>query len=342
MTLDRQQRAIGFVALIFTVLVCIAAKPIAVPLILGTWVGTLAAPVNDRLGRALGGRARSGGLLTAVLLLLLLGLFALLYTTLGQAAIGLFDELAGAKGIQGALEALVTESKQQPDPQRLMAFAKEHGGEAQTLAKAVGLLGLGTLFFLFFLGLATFGTFAGGRELYGWLRDRSPLSPAQSDRMAAAYTETGRGLYVSIGLTCLTQGVLCTGMFLVLGVPRAFLLGFLCSMFAILPLVGTPLVWIPVAIGLHLIGENGKMAAVLAFGGGVIGAVEFFIGPAFAKLGKLRLPSEIVLVAMFGGALGLGPAGLILGPLVFRLAKEGLDLSREAKVVGEGPAVQRP
>ena len=67
---------------------------------------------------------------------------------------------------------------------------------------------------------------------------------------------------------------------------------------------------------------------------GVIGAVEMVIGPAFAKLGKLQLPSELLLVAMFGGALGLGPAGLVLGPLVFRLAQEALDLAREAQVVG--------
>ena len=66
---------------------------------------------------------------------------------------------------------------------------------------------------------------------------------------------------------------------------------------------------------------------------GVIGAVEMVIGPAFAKLGKLKL-SELLLVAMFGGALGLGPAGLVLGPLVFRLAQEALDLAREAQVVG--------
>ena len=43
-------------------------------------------------------------------------------------------------------------------------------------------------------------------------------------------------------------------------------------------------------------------------------------------------PAELVLVSMFGGVLGLGPAGLVLGPLAFRLAREGLDIWRDARV----------
>lgn len=70
---------------------------------------------------------------------------------------------------------------------------------------------------------------------------------------------------------------------------KAPVLGFSCSLFAVLPLVGTPLVWIPVALGLFFTGAT------------VIGAVEFFIGPTFAKLGRFKLPSSLILLSMFGG-----------------------------------------
>ena len=66
------------------------------------------------------------------------------------------------------------------------------------------------------------------------------------------------------------------------------MLGFVCSLFAILPVVGTPLVWLPVAGGLFIVGATFKT----------------------------------VILLVIGGALGLGPGGLILGPLIFRLAKE--------------------
>ena len=80
-----------------------------------------------------------------------------------------------------------------------------------------------------------------------------------------------------------------------LGVPRPLVLGFVCSLFAIFPVVGTPLVWLPVAGGLFIVGATFKT----------------------------------VILLVIGGALGLGPGGLILGPLIFRLAKEAVDAFRE-------------
>ena len=126
----------------------------------------------------------------------------------------------------------------------------------------------------------------------------------------------------------------CTLTFAVLGVPRPLVLGFVCALFAILPLVGTPLVWLPVAGGLFIIGATAKAVILLVVGGGVIGAIEFFIGPMFSKLGHLRLPPGFLLLAMFGGALGLGPVGLVLGPLLMRLAKEAVEVWREDRATG--------
>jgi len=37
-----------------------------------------------------------------------------------------------------------------------------------------------------------------------------------------------------------------------------------------------------------------------------------------------------LLLSMFGSAFGIGPGGLILGPLVFRLAKEAAQIWRES------------
>ena len=136
------------------------------------------------------------------------------------------------------------------------------------------------------------------------------------------------------------QGALCTLTFALLGVPRAAVLGFVCSLFAVLPLVGTPLVWIPVALGLFFTGEPVKAGVLVFVGIVVIGAVEFLIGPGFARLGRFRLPSGLILISMFGGALGLGPAGLFFGPLIFRLAQEAISVARDARVnAGQsGPA----
>ena len=324
------RRAVGVVAVLLCIAVFIAMRPIAVPLVLAAWCAALSRPIHERLGRAIGSRV-AAGVMTAALIVVLIGLLALLYAFLAQGAMGLARSVASAEGPRGALEALVTPDRAPANLQSIQEVAKQHGAEAQTLAKYVALLGIGTLLFLFFLGLGTAGLLADGDRLYGWLQKQAPIRADHFDRLGAAFTETGRGLFTSIGLTCLTQGILCTITFAALGVPRPLVLGFVCSLFAILPIVGTPLVWIPVAAGLFITGATAKGIILLVVGGGVIAVIEFAIGPMFAKLGKLKLDSGLLLLSMFGSALGIGPGGLILGPLVFRMAKEAAELSRDAR-----------
>ncbi|MFN2549024.1 MAG: AI-2E family transporter [Myxococcales bacterium] len=316
------QRWIGVIAVLLCIAVFVAMKPIAVPLVLAAWTATLARPIHRRLG----GGGLAAGVMTAVLILALIAVLGLLYAFLAEGAMGLATSLEKADSPQAALEALVTPGKAPADPGALKKIGQEH----PDFGKYAAFLGIGTVLFLFFLALGTSGLLHGGEKLYGWLQKHAPLRADHFDRLGDAFTETGRGLFTSIGLTCLSQGILCTITFTALSVPRPFVLGFICALFAILPIVGTPLVWIPVAIALFITGATAKAIILLVIGGGVIAAIEFAIGPMFAKLGRLKLDGGLLLLSMFGGALGLGPGGLVLGPLVFRLAKESAQLWRES------------
>lgn len=327
---ELQRRSIAVVALLFCGFVFVAARPIAVPLVLAAWAAALSRPLHERLSA----RLRPGpasALLTFVLLVVLIAVIALLYALVAGGLLALAEQVLKSGGVRAACEALVQPGHLSPHPAQIKKLGEQHGAPLSEIAKIGGLTVLGTLFFFFFLGLGYFGLSARGRDLYRWLRDRSPLREDHFDRIGAAFTETGRGLLTSVGLTCAIQGILSTILFLAVGVPRPFVLGFLCALFAILPLVGTPLIWIPVGVGLILGGSTGRGIVVLVAGGGVISVIELFIGPSLARLGRLKLPSELVLVSMFGGALGLGPEGLVLGPLAFRLAQEGLTLWRETR-----------
>jgi predicted PurR-regulated permease PerM len=62
----------------------------------------------------------------------------------------------------------------------------------------------------------------------------------------------------------------------------------------------------------------------------VIGTVDNLARPYLARRGRLELPTWLVLTSMFGGVELFGGWGLVLGPLLVRLAKEALVLSREA------------
>ena len=132
----------------------------------------------------------------------------------------------------------------------------------------------------------------------------------------------------------LAQGGIATIAFLALGVPRALVLGLITTFAALIPAIGTAIVWAPIAAGLALTGHPGKAIFLCVFGLAVIGSVDNILRPWLTRSAHLELNSSVVLVAMLGGVSAFGAFGLFLGPLVVRLAVEALAIAREADLFG--------
>ena len=91
-------------------------------------------------------------------------------------------------------------------------------------------------------GAALYTFISEGERGYTWLEEHAPISSQALARLAGAFRETGRGLIVGAGGTALVQGVLATAAYLAIGIPRAFILGPLTAVCALVPFVGTGLV----------------------------------------------------------------------------------------------------
>jgi predicted PurR-regulated permease PerM len=167
------------------------------------------------------------------------------------------------------------------------------------------------------------------RERLGaWFARSAPISPGALERLTHAFYETGRGLIVGVGLTALVQGVIATIAYLALGIPRAPVFGFLTSLAAIVPSVGTGFVWGPIAAVLAATGHAGRAVILVACGVGVISVVDNILRPTLARFGKLDLPTFVLFLSMLGGVFAIGPSGLVMGPLFVRMAVEALDIWR--------------
>jgi len=169
-----------------------------------------------------------------------------------------------------------------------------------------------------------YGVLVEGRGWYAWIEKHAPMPASSVQRFADAFRETGRGVAYGIVGAGLIQSIVATIVYLVLGVPSALALGLLTLVFSVIPAVGTAIVWAPVAAGLALTGRTGAAIVLAVIGVAVIGTVDNVARPYLAKRGKLQLPTYVVLVAMFGGLSIFGGWGIILGPLLVRLAKEAL------------------
>jgi predicted PurR-regulated permease PerM len=329
------RRNLRWVALGLMALALWALWPLWPPLILATWFALVALPLHDRVSSLVGGRSRAAALLTIALTVAAFVPVVVVAATLAPAAVELAGQLLASEDFDKVLSALVGEGQVQREvgsfePKKLVD-ALQKG--ATLLFSNAGWVASGAVavvigFFVFFYGF--YVALVHGRDAYRWLAARSPLSPTTTERLANAYGETGRGLIIGTGLTALIQGALATAGYFIVGLPHALALGFLTLLAALIPSVGTGLVWAPVAAALFLRGDVGAGTGILVVGA-ITSVSDNFIRPVLSRYGKLELPTFVLLVGMLSGVAVFGGAGLLYGPLILRVAKEALDLLRERR-----------
>ncbi|MCA1820154.1 MAG: AI-2E family transporter, partial [Halobacteriales archaeon] len=112
------------------------------------------------------------------------------------------------------------------------------------------------------------------------------------------------------------QGVLGGIGFLVLGVPNAVLWGAVMAILALLPVLGTFMVWVPAAIYLFIQGHVWQGIAMLIWGTFVV--MIFMDNVVRPRLigNRADIHPMFVLVGVLGGAAVFGFVGLFLGPLL--------------------------
>jgi predicted PurR-regulated permease PerM len=329
--------------LIVAVLVALAVVtcvPLWAPVVMSAWVATMARPLLLRFSKALHGRERAAAVLTMFLVILMFVPIVGAALSLASGVIELASKVSQSKGgVPGALVAAVTGDESSVSlgdlmnaPAKILPLIQEHGAQALKIASGIAGAAAHTIIglFIFFLGTYTF--LVQGRDAYDWIEVHAPIPVHHTRRLRDAFHETGRGLFIGVGLTGLSQGVIATIAYLALGVPRALVLGMLTCIASLIPSVGTGLIWVPVAIGLALAGRTTPAIILALIGVFLISTIDNVMRPIFARYGKLALPTYALLISIFGGLTIFGPWGLVLGPLALRMAKEALILLRMEKL----------
>jgi predicted PurR-regulated permease PerM len=343
--LSPRQQTVAFRFVVFALVAAAAITflPLWAPLVLAAWVAVMARPLMLRVAKATGGRHRAAGALVVVLVMLIFVPIAASTVSLSRGAIELGQNLLRSHGAKSALISIVSggggDAPAGPaaagadigllqSPAKIFALLQEHGAQAAQIVGGIAGAATEALLALFVFVYSVYVFLVDGPAMYDWLEKHAPLELEHTRRLVAAFVETGRGLFVGVGLTGLAQGVVATITYFALGVPRALVLGLLTCIASLIPSVGTALVWVPVAIGLALAGKTTAAIVMAAVGVLVIGTVDNVMRPVFARFGNLELSTYVLLTSIFGGLAIFGAWGFILGPLFARLAKEALIMAR--------------
>lgn len=338
---SRQRVAFRWALVALVVAAAATFLPMWAPLVLAAWVATLARPLLTKIAGKLGGRSRAAGVLVVALVMAMLLPLGIAIMSLSRGAIDLARGVLAAQGTKQALIALASGGGGEGEggdggplaalrsPEKVVGLLQEYGGQALDIVGGIAGAATAALLGLFVFIYAVYVFLVDGPALYTWIVQHSPLTEEKTKRFTAAFNETGRGLFVGVGLTGLAQGIVATITYFALGVPRAFVLGMVTCFASLLPSIGTALVWVPVAAGLAFAGRFVPAAIMAGVGVVVIGSIDNVLRPVFSRFGKLDLSTFVLLTSVFGGVATFGAGGILLGPLFARMAKEALVLARE-------------
>jgi predicted PurR-regulated permease PerM len=327
-------RAQRWAGLLFTVLLFLAVLPLLGWMVLAIWTADLSRPRFEKVAKALGGHARAAGAITAALVVLVLAPVTAVGIVLADNAIDFAKQAMAQGSVEDALHSIVGGSGEAVSPSltRAADLLRSHGQEAATAALRVLGATFAGLFGLFVFGVTLFGAYVDAPRITAFLAGVSPLGVPATRRMGLAFRETGRGLFIGIGLTCAAQATLSIIGYAVAGVPRFMMLGALTFFAALIPGVGLALVWIPVCAALALTHHTNAAIGIALYHMFVVGMADNFLRPVFAKMGKLDLSGAALMLAIIGGMTVFGAWGIVFGPLLLRLTIEAL------RIVGDQPS----
>ena len=201
------------------------------------------------------------------------------------------------------------------------------GSVAAWVSSSVWLL---TQFFLTFLTLFYF--FRDRMGLLQFFRRLIPLPTTETDEIFNRIAKTvNASLYGNL-LVRMIQGLLGGIMFWMLDLPAPVLCGAAMALCSVLPVMGTAIVWVPVAIFLALSGSWVKAMILAIWGGLVVGLADNFIYPILVA-NELRFHPLAVFFAVFGGLLAFGVSGIVLGPVILAITVALLEFWQARRAI---------
>ena len=328
-------RFLMFLLLVFLALMGLIVSGFAAPIILGTLLGTLSYPLYERLLRRLGGRSRN----TAALIMLLLVIFAIVLpffgitTLLAKEGQAIFLETRGQLSLTSPwvlkldlflerfgvdLEAILAENVT-PELQRFGLLIYQR--VTNFLLDAVNLI-IGFLLML----ITFFYVLKDGRELGAFLMRAVPMKDQDKLRIFHTFRRTGRAVFVGFFLSALAQGALGGAGFLLFGLHHPVFWGAVMTFFALIPLLGPYLVFIPA--GIYLLLNSATLLVPIAFliyNVLLVSMIDNVIKPSLIS-GKINIHPLVIILAILGGLKLFGALGMIYGPLIASIFLVILDV----------------
>jgi predicted PurR-regulated permease PerM len=169
-----------------------------------------------------------------------------------------------------------------------------------------------------------------------------PLDPLHTRALVAEFRDVGRTAFVGTLAGAIVQGLLAGVGFVALDVPQGVTWAAVLAVASFIPVVGVPLVWVPMVVWLLLEGHVVRAALLTVWCLLIVGVLnDYVIRPRLIG-GRGDAHPLLTLVAILGGISVFGVAGVILGPVVMSLFVASARIYERERDLDPAPSVATP
>ena len=319
----------AFLFIILAVLAFLIIKPFFLAIFFGGLLAYILFPLYRRIARKIRSRTLSALCICIITVIaILVPGFFLLQSLLEQSfliftamknrfAVGIFEGCTNT--VCKVLEDVSADPSIQPHIQRtlqLISSSIVENGSSLLLRIPGILLNLFVMLFTLFYALKDGPRVL--RNLISFLR----VQDQRYTRFFKRFNEIIRGVIFGYLVIALLQGTLGGLGFFLFGVQSPIFWGSVMAFLALIPFLGTGVIWVPASLFLILEGifTNSNSLIIRGVGLGVyslimVSGFDNILRPKLIS-GKAKIHPLVIMLGIFGGIFLFGPLGVIVGPLL--------------------------
>lgn len=171
---------------------------------------------------------------------------------------------------------------------------------------------------LFVLVFVLYFMLIGGTKMEQYIYELLPFSDSNKKHVMNEINMIVRANAIGIPLLAIIQGAIATLGYYLFDAPSALLFGFLTCFATVIPIVGTTLVWFPLAAYMAISGDWPHAVGLLLYCGLIVTNIDNLIRFILQK----KMADTHPLITIFGVVIGLslfGFMGVIFGPLLISI-----------------------
>lgn len=195
---------------------------------------------------------------------------------------------------------------------------------------------------IFVTFFTTFYLFKDGKKLMDKIKRLLPLKLHHQKQILQQLDETTYAIiYGSLLIAAIQGGVGAIGFYL-FGVSSPLMWGIMMAILALLPFIGTALIWLPVSavvivqgFSMNSTGTIFRGIGLLLYGALIISTIDNILKPHV--IGKrARIHPVLVLLGVLGGIAFFGFIGFVIGPLILALFVNFIEIYERERLQGDG------